>query len=204
MVLAGFALALAACSGSTRLGEGAQSTAGRPVALVPRQADAGAPADRGASAPLDEAELRKAIERYRITKDRRPSPVQVAGFDLSGDGQPEALVLYTGADWCTKTGCSFVVFQPSKYGYRPISHSVRVRGPIRIGPGSNYGWRDLIVKTGGGPSPIRFVRLGFTGNGYPQNALLEPQPTEDVLARSVEVIPETPFDAGVAQSSGTR
>jgi len=166
---------------------------GRPVTIAPPSDTASSPdVEIG---EIDQAELRKAIERYRITLDREKSPVKTVGVDLSGDARAEALVLFTGHDWCTTTGCSFVVFQNSERGYRPVSRTTRVRGPIKIGPGSTAGWRDLIVKTGGGAAPIRFVRLGFTGDGYPKNALLQPGPTEEVLAMATEVIPEVSFKA---------
>ncbi len=153
---------------------------------------------------VDEPELAKAIERYRIKMDRTESPVHSAGVDLTGDGRIEVVTLFTGADWCTVTGCSFVVFRPTERGYEPVSRSTRVRGPVMVGPGANAGWRDLIVKTGGGAAPIRFVRLGFDGNGYPQNALLQPEPTDTVLAQSTEVIAEVAFAASSAQASSTR
>lgn len=183
-----------------------RTAAGRPVALLPEQAFTEAPSDRrpAAAVPLDNGAVRKAIERYRIAKNRKPGPVQIGSFDLNGDGYAEALVLFSGPDWCARTGCSFVVFQLGKHGYELVSHSVRVRAPVRVGPGSSYGWRDLIVKTGGGPSPIRFVRLAFTGNGYPDNALLQPQPAEDVIAQAVELIAETDTAGHAAQVSATR
>lgn len=201
-------ITLALASGAVALGCTTQTASGpedfstnSPVKLAPPASTASTP---GVTlGELDTAELQKALERYRISLDREGSPVQTAGVDLTGDGQPEALVLYTGADWCTVTGCSFVVFRKEERGYQPVSRTTRVRGPVKIGPGSNAGWRDLIVKTGGGAAPVRFVRLAFTGNGYPRNALLQPGPTEEVLAQSTEVISEVPFQAQ-AQTSSAR
>jgi hypothetical protein len=61
-----------------------------------------------------------------------------------------------------------------------------------VGPETSFGWRDLIVRTGGGAAPVRTVRLGFTGKGYPANALLQPEPVSEMLSRSQEVMAETP------------
>lgn len=196
-------LAAAGCA-SQNVSAPDEINTGRPVTLAP-------PSELRSSAtpgitlgPVDEAELAKAIERYRIKMDRADSPVRSAGVDLTGDGRPEALVLFTGADWCTTTGCSFIVFRRSETGYEPVSRTTRVRGPVMVGAGANSGWRDLIVKTGGGAAPVRFVRLGFTGNGYPANALLQPEPTDTALAQSAEVIPEVDFASSGAQASSTR
>lgn len=153
---------------------------------------------------LDETELRKAIERQRLKLERDESPVRTAGVDLTGDGRVEALVLFTGPDWCVTTGCSFIVFRDSETGYEAVSRTTRVRGPVKVGPGSNAGWRDLIVQTGGGAAPIRFVRLGFSGNGYPRNALLQPEPREQLLAQATEVIAEAAFQATAPQASSAR
>ncbi len=148
------------------------------------------------TAPVDETELRKAVERYRISRQRGDSQIDYAGVDLNGDGKPEAVVLFAGDDWCVQTGCSLVVFQNEATGFRPVSHVTRVRPPIMVGPGVNFGWSDLIVNTGGGPAPVRAVRLGFTGKGYPGNALLQPEPLGETVSQSQSVINEsTAFSA---------
>lgn len=179
-------------------------SSGRPVALAPPTELRSSASPGVTLADVDEAELAKAIERYRISMERGESPVQTAGVDLTGDGTPEALVLFSGQDWCTTTGCSFIVFRTTETGFEPVSRTTRVRGPVMVGPGSNAGWRDLIVKTGGGAAPVRFVRLGFTGNGYPANALLQPEPTDTVLAQSTEVIAGASFQTSDSQGSSTR
>lgn len=157
-----------------------------PITLAPKQTSS--TGNTVLSGNVDENELRKAIDRYRIMKQRGESPYNFANADLNGDGRPEVLVLYSGADWCQKTGCSLVVFQMEQTGYKVVSHIVSAQAPIVVGPDSSFGWRDLIVKTGGGGSPERNARLGFIGKGYPSNALLQPEPTRETLAQSQQIM----------------
>ncbi len=189
---------LTACGHSS--GSDTALTAPAPISLTPKR-DAAAPSN-ALTGPVNEGELRKAVERYRLTKQRNRSHYDYAGADLNGDGRPEAVVLFAGQDWCLRTGCSLVVFQEGTTGFRPVSHVTRIRPPILIGPDSNFGWRDLIVNTGGGPAPIRTVRLGFTGKGYPINALLQPEPVQEIIARSQQILAESPaFTAALNQLS---
>lgn len=183
---------LTACGGVTGSGsETAELDTQAPVALTPKQ-DPAAGGSKALIGPVNEVELRKAVERYRVTKQRGVSKVDYAGADLNGDGRPEAIILFTGEDWCVQTGCSLVVFQEEETGYRPVSHITRARLPVLVGPESNFGWRDLIVQTGGGSAPVKTVRLGFTGKGYPANALLQPEPVADTLTRSQQLIAAGP------------
>jgi hypothetical protein len=77
---------------------------------------------------------------------------------------------------------------------------INVRPPLLVGPESSFGWRDLIVRTGGGAAPVRTVRLGFTGKGYPANALLQPEPVADMVSRSQQIMGENPaFAAALNQ-----
>lgn len=182
------ALMLAACGASGS--QDAALTTQAPIALTPKQ-DASSGAPGALAGKLNEPELRKAVERYNLAKQREPGPYDFAAIDLNGDGKPEAVVLFTGPDWCQKTGCSLVVFQEEEVGYRPVTHITSARPPILIGPEASFGWRDLIVNTGGGGAPVRTVRLGFSGKGYPANALLQPEPVSEMLTRSQQVMGES-------------
>jgi hypothetical protein len=184
--LFGAALALASC-GATHSESAADDTAA-PIALMPKQT---ASTQGVLTTGVDETELRKAIDRYRIVKHRSESAYISAGADLNGDGRAEALVLFSGQDWCQNTGCSLVIFQMEQTGYKPVSHIISARAPVGAGPDSSFGWRDLIVKTGGGNAPLRDVRLAFSGRGYPANALLQPEPTRETLAQVQPILAET-------------
>lgn len=163
---------LAACSSADKPGNAGISDSGsNPIALAPRKA-----ASQSITMTVNQEELGKAIERLRITKKKGESAYDQAGADLNSDGRPKAVVLLTGQDWCSPQGCTLVVFQPSDVGFRPISQIVGVKAPVAVGPGSNAGWRDLIVKTGAS----KIVRLQFTGGGYPTNAATQPDAAADV------------------------
>lgn len=183
-------LALAAC-GASSSPESSALNAEAPISLTPKQ-DTASGAPGALSGKVNEPELRKAVERYNLAKQRTPGPYDFAGVDLNGDGKSEAVVLFSGADWCQKTGCSLVVFQEEQVGYRPVSHITSARPPVLIGPEASFGWRDLMANTGGGNAPVRTVRLGFSGKGYPANALLQPEPVSEMLGRSQQVMGETP------------
>lgn len=180
--------ALAACGGAN--GPEASLNEQAPTALTPAREQTGGPS--ALVGQVNDAEVGKAVERYGLTKQRKLEQYEIAGVDLNGDGRSEALVLFTGQDWCQRTGCSLVVFQEEQTGYRQVSHMISVRPPLMVGPETSFGWRDLIVRTGGGAAPVRTVRLGFTGKGYPANALLQPEPVSEMLSRSQEVMAETP------------
>lgn len=189
-------LMLAACGGSLGSSSVAENNEA-PIALAPK----GGAAQTDAATlkgDINEAELRKAVDRYRIIKQRGESAYDFAAADLNGDGRIEAIVLFTGKDWCQKTGCSLVIFQQEQTGFRPVSHVTSVRPPVLIGPESNYGWRDLVVKSGGGNAPVRDVRLTFSGKGYAGNALLQPEAQRDIVAQSQQILAESPaFSAAV-------
>ncbi len=188
--------ALAGCQGGNSNGgvfSSNGSNGGRPVQLLNAQTSpTSAEAAIGASGqlpsarmPLDENQLAKAIERYRLNKKQKQSPFRSVGYDLNGDGQAEALVLLEGEDWCAKTGCTIAVFTSGKTGYRPVATIRRARGPVIVTNERNNGWSDLVVNTGLTSRDQR-VRLRFGANGYPGNAVtLTPMPSDIEIAGEV-------------------
>jgi hypothetical protein len=189
------AATLAACSSGTKpvnaVTPGAPDAETGPIALAPAK---GAP--QTIAMAVDQEALTKAIERLRITKKKKgDSPFDQAGADLNSDGRAKALVLLTGPDWCSPQGCTLVVFEPSDVGFRPISQIVGVKAPVAAGPGSNAGWRDLIVKTGA----HKIVRLQFTGGGYPANAASQADASADVAQSEILIQPAGSQTAAASQ-----
>jgi hypothetical protein len=183
LVCASLACVLAACGGSSEKPESSVTSGasdGAPVALAPRKS-----APQNVAMSVNQDEVLKAAERLRMTKKKKEGPFDQAGADFNSDGRAKALVLFTGQDWCSPQGCTLVIFEPSDIGFRPISQIVGVKPPVAVGPGSNAGWRDLIVKTGAG----KFVRLQFTGGGYPTNAATQPDAASDASQSEVLIQP---------------
>lgn len=170
-----FALLLAGCAGGSRGGPsaGVAANAVAPVQLGGSSSASGAAIRRSVLGPLDDAKIAKAIENYRLSKKRAKGPYQIAGADLNGDGVREAIVLFEGKDWCTRTGCSLAIFQLFERGFKPISRTVRVKAPVEVADSVTNTYRDLLVQTGGGPAPERRVRLQFSGESYSRNAMLQ-------------------------------
>lgn len=187
------ASAVAGCGSLQSEPEGLISAAPEgPVVLAPKRAADSGPAPIAYAGSIDPAELGKAIERFRVTKKREASPYETGAADLNGDGKPEAVVLFTGQDWCLKTGCSLVVFQSQEFGFRPVSHIVNVRPAVLAAPSQGSGWRDLIVKTGGGGAPVRAVTVSFSSNGYAANAIVLPMADAAVASSAASIIQDTP------------
>lgn len=129
-----------------------------------------------AAKPVDEAGLKGAIDRYARAKRQLTGTYVQAGADLRGNGQVQALVLFTSENWCQPQGCSLVVFEQSSTGsgYRLVATINRVRAPIVVSANKTAGWRDIWVKTGRDITlaklPLQNARLQFGANGYPSSA----------------------------------
>ncbi len=191
------ASALAACGSGDKPGAavtpGASNADAGPLALAPRKTG-----PLTIVMPVNQDALTKAVERLRITKKKGESPFDQGGADLNSDGRAKALVLFTGPDWCSPQGCTLVIFEPSDVGYKPISQIIGVKAPVAAGPGSNAGWRDLIVKTGAS----KIVRLQFTGGGYPTNAAGQADASADVAQSEVLIQPQGGLTAAAAPGPG--
>ena len=144
---------------------------------------------------VNERQLAKAVERYRLNKKQKKSPYRSVGVDLNGDGKAEILALLEGEDWCTTTGCTLALFEKGKFGYRPVATIRRVWGPLIVTNERRNGWSDLVVGTGKRSFGHR-VRLRFGSRGYPGNAVtLTPMPTDievngEVLIERAELMPQ--------------
>ncbi len=171
------ALLLAGCAGGFTRRAAPTAMANNAAAPVPLGGAGalGAASSRSVLGPVDEARIARAIENYRVSLKRSKGEYKIAGADLNGDGVREAIVLFQGKDWCTRTGCSMAIFQFFQHGFRPISRTVRVKAPVEIAGAVTNSYRDILVQTGGGPAPERRVRLQFSGEIYSRNAMLQPE-----------------------------
>jgi len=154
-------------------------------ALAPLSASAQDPA---AQAP-DDTRLTTAI-RAAMPGDLDDVRYFDARVDLDGDGRDEALVFLAGPMVCGTGGCPLLVFTPEGEGYRLVTQVSVVRLPVRLSPRSDHGWRNLIVYVAGGGAVAGDVELAFDGQGYPDNATVEPARSVQDLAGTEILIPQ--------------
>jgi len=205
--LAGVAMAVAACSGGNTGSTSAGATASgfaasdnEPISLVQRRSvDFG---ERVAMA-LPEADVKKAVDRYRINKGVSESPYASAGADLDGDGRPEALIYLTGPEWCRSTGCTLLVLKQGDRGYRPVSVTERAQAPVVVAFTASNGWRDLFVRSGGAGMKLQTAQLKFNGSGYPSNASIVPPYLGEAQVNGETIIgPQAPARAAGSSVGG--
>ncbi|MCF6199214.1 MAG: hypothetical protein L3J67_07430, partial [Hyphomicrobiaceae bacterium] len=196
---------LAACQGGNNTKKMFASNDGggaveRPVQLLANESapTSGTLASAGGTSlrmEVNEKQLAKAVERYRLNKKQKKSPYRSVGVDLNGDGKAEILALLEGEDWCTTTGCTLAIFEKGSFGYRPVATIRRVWGPLIVTNERRNGWSDLVVGTGKRSFGHR-VRLRFGARGYPGNAVtLTPMPADievngEVMIERAELMPQ--------------
>jgi hypothetical protein len=95
---------------------------------------------------------------------------QVARVDLNNDGVSDRLVLLQSAPWCEPEGCVLMVFEGVDGGFRFVSSSASVRGPIGVSHDRSEGWRNLVVRCSDGAASAKTVALSFDGVAYPADA----------------------------------
>lgn len=132
--------------------------------------------------------LTQAIESYlkKQGDDPKKAKYKIAEIDLNGDKKKDALVLLEGMMWCGTGGCTMLVFQQAKDGFRMVSSIPLVREPVIVSETSTKGWRDIQVYV----SKVGNVLLKFNGSSYPANPSLETPLPATTKTRGVEVFPE--------------
>ncbi len=146
---------LAACS----------STGGDELALSNPQDVSSDPSD---------AILHAAVQDF-LTQNKGPknSQYEYVRRDLNGDGVREGLVLFSlpHSHWCSWGGCTLAVFEPADGGFRLVSETSKIRGPLVIGSTRTNGWEDIGVRLTGNDQSDHNVLLQFDGMAYPQDPL---------------------------------
>jgi len=115
-----------------------------------------------------------------------------ATVDLNDDGAPEVLAYVAGPLVCGTGGCSLYILTPGAGigGYRLVGRVSVTHVPVRLSPRSQNGWRNLVLRIGGGGGPAGDVEIRFDGRSYPTNPTVLPQErVRDVEAMPV-LIPE--------------
>jgi hypothetical protein len=116
--------------------------------------------------------LMESLHAY-VQKEQQPM-FQYAFTDLSGDRYPDAVVLMRDPDLCGSGGCTMLVFQGVKSGFRLVSSCTLTFSPVGVLYGKEHGWRTLLVVTGGiGPVVMR-----FNGRTYPSNPSTQEKATK--------------------------
>ena len=119
-----------------------------------------------------------------------------ASIDLNGDGRPEIIVHVIGTTACGTGGCPTLVFTPRGKGYRLVSAISVSRPPIRVAQTRTNGWRNLVVRSGGGGAHAGDMELAFDGKRYPANpSIAGPRVQPFSGADAQVVIAETPSAA---------
>lgn len=99
-------------------------------------------------------------------------------IDLDGDGRRDALayVTFPYHYWCSKDGCTLLVFKAGDNHFKMLSQITPVQNPVLVSDHKTYGWKDIIVHV---PAPAldytsKDVALSFNGKGYPERPFMEP------------------------------
>lgn len=109
-------------------------------------------------------------------------------IDLNGDGQEEVVVHVVGPMACGSGGCPTLVFTPSGSGYALVSTISVSRPPIRAAATSTEGWRNLIVRIGGGGGGSGDMELISDGHSYPGNPSVQGPRVQPTTAEGAEMI----------------
>jgi len=94
--------------------------------------------------------------------------------DLNADGRREALILLSGSSWCGTGGCRLLILTPTRGGWRFVTKTTITRAPVRLLPSRHHGWKDLVVRVGGGGLETGNALLRFDGHRYPSNPSMVP------------------------------
>lgn len=107
-----------------------------------------------------------------------------AFVDLNDDGVDDAIVLLQGMAWCGSGGCTMLVLQGQKQGYKLISRSTVTNAPIRISQSTSHAWQNIIVHSDGGNRLMQ-----FSGRQYPLNPSMQSRVPQSQSDSAQTVLP---------------
>jgi hypothetical protein len=107
-----------------------------------------------------------------------------ARVDLNDDKIEDAIVLFDSPGQCGSGGCNMEIYKGTKTGFEFVSGSTITFSPIRVGSERLYGWKTLIVLSGGTGT----VLLRFNGSRYPLNPSLQPKATKSQIDSATIVL----------------
>jgi hypothetical protein len=124
-------------------------------------------------------------------------------IDLSGDGQPEALVYLNGAFSCGSGGCTMLVLEPTGQNYQVVSKMTLVHAPVIVSTEKTAGWNDLVIPVSGGGAEARYARMQFDGGKYPRNPSTAPEVAPNTTINGTAVIgDDMTAGGGIAMGAG--
>lgn len=94
--------------------------------------------------------------------------------DLDRDGSDDLVLLLDDPNWCTRDGCTLLVFRGEGQAFRLVGETASARAPISLSGYAHGGWDDLLV-TVGGDDAAGVVALEFDGARYPGDATVAAQ-----------------------------
>jgi hypothetical protein len=104
--------------------------------------------------------------------------------DLNEDEIADAIVLFDGPRYCGTGGCRMEIYRGTKMGFEYLSRSTVSFPPIRVASEKRYGWKTLIVFSGGTGN----VLLRFNGSRYPSNPSLQPKALPSQMDSAITVL----------------
>jgi hypothetical protein len=106
------------------------------------------------------------------------------------------VVLIREQRYCGSGGCSFAIFKGTKSRYSLVSSSTITVPPIRFTEEKSYGWKTLIVNSGGTGT----VELRFNGSRHPLNPSMQQRASSQQVAASRVLIAEPLHNIEVVES----
>jgi len=87
-------------------------------------------------------------------------------FDLNGDGKEDLLIQL---NWCSKAGCTLLIFENMGNKYRFVSRTTDVHNSLLLSSAVNHKWQQLLARKGN-----EYVLLEYDGIGYPISTKTQP------------------------------